>query len=139
MTKSFEIIEHTADIGIRAFGKTRKEVYENAAHGLFSLIVAPKTVRKSESTEISLTGNDPVDLLVTWLHEILFRFDALGYVYADVTVSDVCDTGITATLHGEPIIFDRHEVIAGIKAVTYHAARVEREGDGWVAEVLFDV
>jgi len=139
MPEPFELIEHTADTGIRAFGRTRPQVYENAARGLLSLMASPDSVRLSSEEVIEVEGSDAVDLLVTWLHEILYRFDAQHQVFGEVQVEDFAEWRLRATLRGEQFDPARHEVRAEVKAVTYHAARVERENDGWVAEVLFDV
>lgn len=139
MDKRFETLEHTADIGIRAFGHDRRSLYENAAYGLLSFLVDPATVRRAKVEHVRIEGADPVDLLVAWLHEILFRFDAEGRAYCKATVQAIDETSLTASLHGEAFDPQRHEPVEGIKAVTYHGARVERRGDGWVAEVLFDV
>ena len=137
MAERFEFIEHTADIALRAFGRDRREVYESAALGLLEAMVARKTVRAEDEETIEVEGADPVDLLVAWLHEVLYRFDT-GHVFASVTVNTVSDRRLTATLLGEPFDPERHEVINEIKAVTYHGARVEEEEDAWVAEVVFD-
>jgi len=135
----FEILEHTADVGLRAFGGDLAAVYENAARGMLSLMVSPASVRPAEEETLTVRGADAVNLLVEWLHEILFRFDARGRVYAEVRVEEIAEWRLCARLLGEAFDPERHEVIDEIKAVTYHAARVAREGNRWVAEVLFDV
>ena len=139
MRRRFEILDHTADVGIRALGADIRTVYENAAWGLMSLIVDPRTVCAAEDERVQVEGNDPVDLLVAWLHEILYRFDARGRVYGGVRVLEVRDNILKATLQGEPFDSARHEVTTEIKAVTWHNARVEGTRAGWVAEVFLDV
>jgi len=137
--KPFEFLEHTADIGLRAFGKTLPELYENAARGMLELLASPRSVRATEEEKIEVSGADAVDLLVVWLHEILYRFDARKRIFADVRVDDFGEWRISATLKGERLDLSRHELREEIKAVTYHAARVEKTQEGWVAEVVFDV
>lgn len=139
MTRAFEILDHTADIGVRAFGRTLPQVYENAARGMLALMVRPESVRPVAVDDVEVEGDDAVDLLVTWLHELLFRFDARKQVFAEVMVETVTTRHLRAKLKGEALDLTRHELIREIKAVTYHGARVDQEGDGWVAEVLFDI
>ena len=139
MTEEFEILEHTADVGIRAFGADIRSVYRNAARGLISLIVDPRTVRVAEEERLTVRGNDAVDLLVAWLHEILYRFDGRRRVYAQVDVLEAGENVLRAVLRGEPFDSARHEAREEIKAVTWHGARVERTPTGWVAEVFLDV
>ena len=44
-----------------------------------------------------------------------------------------------ATARGEPIDPERHELDMEVKAITYHGLKVERDGDGWLAEVIVDL
>lgn len=139
MPKRFEIMEHTADIGIRAFGRDLPGVYENAARGMLSLMASPETIRLVDEETVEISGSDAVDLMVAWLHEILFRFDVRHQVFGEVRIEEFDEWRVRGTLKGEAFDPARHEARVEIKAVTYHAARVAQEGDGWVAEVLFDV
>ena len=72
---AYEVFDHTADIGLRAFGKTLPELFEHAAQGMESLMVPPEQVRVRESRDISVEGHDPVSLLINWLNALVFLFD----------------------------------------------------------------
>jgi len=139
MAQPFEIMEHTADVGVRAFGATLPELYANAARGLLSLLAAPGKVRILCEETVTVEGADAVDLMVTWLHEILFRFDTERMAFADVEVLELQPWRLTARLRGEPLDLARHEPGQEVKAVTWHGALVEERGGVWVAEVLFDL
>lgn len=139
MDAPFEIIEHTADAGLRAHGATLPELYANAARGLLSLLAAVEKVRPLREDTITVEGNDAVDLMVSWLHEILFRSSARRMAFADVEVLELRPWRLTARLRGEPLDPARHEPGEEIKAVTWHGARVEECDGGWVAEVLLDL
>jgi len=139
MEQPFEIVEHTADVGLRAYGATEREVCENAARGLMSLLCRPDRIRAAEEYEVRVEGTDAVDLLVRWLHELLFQFDADKRVFSEVHVVEFSASSLRAVLKGEKFDPDRHGPGEEIKAVTYYGARFERSGDGWVAEVLFDI
>ena len=139
MPDPFEILDHTADIGIRAFGPNLPGLFENAARGTLHLIADPESVRPASEEILEVRGSDAVDLLVAWLHEIIFRCDAHHRLFADVRVDHFSRWCLRATLRGEPLDLARHRVRAEIKGVTYHAARVQETAHGWVAEILFDV
>ena len=139
MSKRYEILAHTADIGIRTFGRTLPELYENAARGLLDLLLSPRGVRAKEKETVTVAGADAVDLMIVWLHEVLLRVDARKRAFADVRVTEVSDTRLVAELAGEPFDLSRHKRRREIKGVTYHAAVVEKTESGWMAEVLFDV
>lgn len=132
-------MEHTADVGVRAFGATLPELYANAARGLLSLLAATDKVRPVHEEFITVEGADAVDLMVTWLHEILFRFDARKMAFADVEVQEFSRWRLKARLRGEPLDPTRHEPGQEIKAVTWHGALVEERDGRWVAEVLLDL
>lgn len=139
MRQTFEILEHTADIGVRAYGSTLAEAFEQAARGMLSIMVEPATVRAVEEERIEVTGADAVDLLVTWLMEILYRFDARRRVFADVHVDETGEWRLAGRLAGEPLDRQRHELRTEVKAVTYHHAQVEKTDGGWVVQVIFDI
>lgn len=139
MTQPFEIMEHTADVGVRAHGASLPEVYANAARGLLSLLAAPEKVRPLREELVTVEGADAVDLMVTWLHEILFRFDTRRMAFAEVEVLELQPWRLTARLRGEPLDPARHEPGQEIKAVTWHGALVEERVGQWVAEILFDL
>ena len=101
MDKPFEILEHTADVGVRAFGRTLPELYENAARGMLEVLLDPASVKPAEEETVVVTGTDAVDLLVVWLHEILLRTDARKRAFAQVRVSEVAEWRLVATLSGE--------------------------------------
>jgi len=139
MDKPFEVLEHTADVGIRAFGRTLPELYENAARGMLEVLFDPASVRPVEEETVTVAGADAVDMLVVWLHEIILRADARKRAFAQVRVSEVAEWRLVATLSGETLDRSRHELRAEIKGVPYYGARVERTEEGWVAEVYFDI
>jgi SHS2 domain-containing protein len=139
MDRPFEILEHTADVGLRARGDTEAQACENAARGLMSLLSPSGEVRATEAREVVVEGTDAVDLLVRWLHELLFLFDTEGLLCAEARVIEFSPQRLRAHLRGERFDPARHEPGEEIKAVTYHGARFERSGAEWVAEVLFDI
>ena len=154
MERPFEILEHTADVGIRAFGRTLPELYGNAARGMLEVLLDPASVQPAEEETVAVAGADAVDLLIVWLHEILVRSDAGKRAFAQVRVSEVAEASsavaaataakagwrLAATLKGEPLDRLRHDLRAEIKGVPYYGARVEKMASGgWVAEVYFDI
>jgi SHS2 domain-containing protein len=135
----YEYFEHTADLGIRARAADLNGLFADAATALFAAVVdGLDTVRPVRQVEITVDGTDPDYLLFDWLRELLFRLDADHLLLGkfDVVVSE---TGLKATAWGEPLDPARHVLSHEVKAITYHGLRVEREGDGWIAEVIVDI
>jgi SHS2 domain-containing protein len=135
----YETIEHTADTGIRAFGATEVEAFENAAAGMFSIIADPREVEERDRFTIYVEAEDRETLLVEWLNELLYLLDSKGLLLKRFQITELSDTRLSGTVWGEAIDPSRHQLRLEIKAVTYHQLRVIQTADGWMAEVIFDV
>ena len=141
----FELIDHTADVGLRVWGKDWKELFELAAKGMTSLIVDPLCVNKKERKSLQLKEDDLETLLITWLREILYLMEK-GMVFSDFQVQgDVFSHHIKenytvrALLMGEKIDLKRHDICTEIKAITRHGLSISRCRNHWRANILFDV
>jgi SHS2 domain-containing protein len=135
----YEYFEHTADLGIRVRAADLNSVFADAATALFAAVVdGLDAVRPLQHVAIAIDGTELDYLLFDWLRELLFRFDAEHLVLSKFDVR-VTETGLTATARGEPLDLARHVLSHEVKAITYHGLRVEREGAGWVAEVIVDI
>ena len=134
--RGYEILEHTADVGLRAWGPDLSAVFEQAALGLIAIMGegrGPVTRRE----EIRLDAPDDVALLVDWLSEVLFLFDARSFVPRDIRAS-VASGGVVAEIDGSDA--QRFEQAGpAVKAVTYHDAVVRPTSDGYEARVYLDV
>lgn len=137
--KEFEIIEHTADTGVRAFGATLEETFINAARGMFSIIAETKAATAAESFDIEVEGSDREALLVAWLGELLYLYDSRNVLLGIFAIDQMSETTLKGRAWGEAIDLSRHQPGVDIKAVTWHMLSVRREGSGWIAEVIFDV
>ena len=137
--RSFEFLDHTADVGLRARADSLAELLVACAEGMFAVMVEGGDVRDELAVGIALEAEDAEDLVHAWLRELLFRFSAEGLVVRRYEMHEAAPTHLRATCHGERFDPQRHRGGAEIKAVTYHGFRVERSDQGWTAEVLFDV
>jgi SHS2 domain-containing protein len=134
-----ETFEHTADLGLRIRAGDLDTLFIEAGQALFETIVADlETVRSERRVDIALTGADYDYLLFDWLKELLYHFDAEHLLLGRFEVK-VTGTGLTGSAWGEPLDRTRHELEHEVKAITYHGLRVERTGDGWLAEVIVDI
>ncbi len=136
--KEFEIIDHTADIGIRAYGADIKQVFQRSAKALFSLITDLDKVAEVLYRDIELAAPDRESLLVAWLNELIYLFDAEQILFRRFDISRLDGTGIKARIYGERVNKAKHELIRGVKAATYHMLKIEKS-NGYIAQVLFDI
>ena len=136
--KTFEIMEHTADIGIIACGADLKQAFSHAAEGLFSLIVDLDSVREKSVRPVRVSAIDVEMLLASWLNELIYIFDTEHMVFKRFEIIQITDEHLTADCHGEKVNRRRHELKRSVKAATYHKLRVEKD-NGYRVQVLFDV
>jgi len=138
-TLPFRILEHTADIGFEAFGATVEEVFSNSARALVSLIVDPLSIVPCDATTIHVESSGAENLLVNWLSEILYFFDAEGRVFRDFDVQLIDGKSLTAVARGERFDRARHQVNVQVKAITYHQLVLEQTQEGWHSRVYVDI
>jgi len=138
MEKEFEILEHTADVGIIAYGNAVNEAFANAAKGMFSLITELDKVRDNEHRDIEITAPDQENLLINWLNELNFIFDTENILFKKFEIYEISETGLKARAYGEKADNKKHELKTGIKAATYHMLKIE-EDNGINIQVLFDI
>jgi SHS2 domain-containing protein len=135
----YEVFEHTADIGLHAYGSTLAELFIHAAQGMESLMVPLEQIRTGTSREITVEGHDPVSLLVAWLNELIFLFDTEYLLLRDFVIETISETRLTARVSGEPYDAQRHELSSAIKAVTWHEAAINSTATGYQARIIFDI
>jgi SHS2 domain-containing protein len=138
MEKDFEIIDHTADVGIIAYGADMPQAFANAARGLFSLIVELDEVRETLHREIKVTATDEESLLVEWLNEFIYLFDAENIIFKRFDITQFSNTRLKAIAYGETVDSSRHKLKTGVKAATYHLLRVSKN-NGCKVQVIFDI
>ena len=135
----YETFEHTADLGLRVRAGHLNGLFEDAARALFSVIVVNSdSIELVQEVPIRLSAGRLDDLLFDWLAELLYLCDARHLLFRQFQV-EVRDNQLTAVARGEPIDRSRHELDMEVKAITYHGLKVERDGDGWLAEVIVDL
>ena len=135
----FEYTDHTADMGIKAYGDTLEDLFAHAAEALFGVIVDGETIQPHQQRMITIEGDALEDLLVQWLNELLFLFDTEGLIFQHFDVTFKNAASLKATASGETVDPSRHDIKTTIKAVTYHDAKIRKDHDGWVCQVLLDL
>ncbi len=132
----YELLEHTADIGVRAVGARLEEVFEQATLGLADVLGAWRP-GPGQRAPIMVEAGDLGALLVDWLGEVLYVQEMGGTAIGAVKVERVADGRASGSVSLRPA--DPPLEGTMVKAVTYHRLRVEQTDGGWVAEVYFDV
>ncbi len=137
--RGFELFAVTADHGIHAWAPDPSELFRQAALGLWSLIVAPRNVRRERRVPVTVEADDRESLLVAWLNELLFVHEVDAFAACDATIAAWTETRVQAEIWGEALDPGRHEVVGHVKAATYHGLRIAVTDGRWDAWVVVDV
>ena len=147
MIKDFELIPHTADLQLRVYGHSLKQLFQHAVMGMFQSIgpkaPACKVVHDRlvcnqlpMHHDVACDAPDIESLLVTFLSQALYLSDIHNEAYLDALIHEVSDKSVRATLLGVSIT--GFEVVE-IKAVTYHNLAVKQRDGQWQADIVFDI
>lgn len=130
------LVDHTADLMVRAFGETLEECFANAAYALFDQTVDLSGIGTGEETEIRASGIDDEDRLYSFLSEMLFIEDCDNLILKEFEVSFDGDD-VVCKAKGETLDRSRHRIRSEVKAVTYHMMEIDRNTPS--VTVIFDV
>ena len=133
--KKFEILEHKADLKIKAFGGTREELFLNMLAGMEDSL-RPEGMGGIDAQEIKISSLDSETLLVDFLSQVLYLNHINQAVYTDIKFQKLINNELEGELIGRKVESFGEE----IKAVTYHDLKVaQKDSDKWEATVLFDI
>ena len=147
MNKVFEQLPHTADIKIRVFGSSVKELFRNAVIGMFQVVRPIAAGCRVEedllvcdelpiAREVSVNSIDQSALLVDFLSDLLSLSDIHNEAYLDATIHELSDTQVRATVRGVKVT--GFEVVE-LKAVTYHECQISEKDGRWQVDIVFDI
>jgi SHS2 domain-containing protein len=136
--KPFEIIDHTADVGIVAYGSDIKELFSNAALALVSLVTDIEDVREDFRRDVKIQSQDEDGLLVDWLNELIYLLDTEHTVFRRFDITSLDLGCLEAACYGEAIDPRRHTMRMEVKAATYHMLKID-EYNGYRVQVILDV
>jgi SHS2 domain-containing protein len=141
----FKRVEHLSDTGIEFYGNSPERLFENAAMGMFSIIIDRDGVVSRDKIRISIViDQDSLeDLLILWLEKIIYHFETASMVFAVFNINSIIRSGqgciLKAEIRGENFDGKRHVIKTGIKAPTYHQLKVKKNGQKWWGRVIFDI
>jgi len=135
----FEFFDHTADLGGHIFGATPEGLFQNAATSVYHALGTFHLKPERTTLSLTLTANSQEELLVEFLGELLFRFDAHRLLFDQIEILQLKTCSLIAKLTGAEVDLSRSEPNYEIKAVTYHHATVEPHNGHWRATIIFDV
>jgi len=134
----YELINHTADLGIAVKGESLSDLFKTAASAMLSQMLNLDDIKEDTSRSIQVQGENLEDLLVRWLNELLFLVSS-GYISKNFDIEKITSHLISAKVYGEKINLARHPLNIEIKATTYHQLEVKKSNSHWQTMIIFDV
>ncbi len=135
----YQIIDHTADLGIIVKGPDVENLFILAAQAMTDIMVKGDISEKTATRDVLVEGEDFPDLMVRWLGEILYLFEGENLIVDSIEVKSISPFQLKSTLTLTSFYPDHHRVLREIKAVTYHQISVNKVDDEWEAKVIFDI
>ncbi len=130
---------HVADVGVRGFGATMAQAFEQAALAMTAVITNPEWVRAQSCVEIACEAPDPGILLADWLNALVFEMATRGMLFSRFEVT-IEGRHLSAKAWGEPVDVARHSPAAEVKGATLSELDVAEDNAGtWHAQCIVDV
>jgi SHS2 domain-containing protein len=127
----------TSDVMFEAYGKTVKEVFENSAEAMFSIICKVKKVLPKKPMNIELKASSVEELMINWLQELISMVDTEEMFFSKFKIIKIDDRQLKARVWGEPITPSKGETV--VKAVTYYKYKFEKTDKGYIVNVSLDI
>jgi SHS2 domain-containing protein len=134
----WEHYEHPPDLGVRGFGESKAEAFEQAALAMTAAVADPGMVRPFDSIALLCRAPDDERMLVEWLNAVAREMAVRRMLFSKFKVR-LQDGSLTGEARGEMIDPARHRPAMEVKRATSATARVARHADGWVAQAVIDV
>jgi SHS2 domain-containing protein len=125
--------------GFEVWGKTKEQVFESAGKAFFNIMWHIDTQQQNEPETIEVTGNDLEELLVNFLEEFLYLYDAKGLVCTGIEIESISADKVRAKVWLQKFNDAGDQELLGVKAVTYHQLFIGRKNDSWTARIFLDI
>ena len=138
--EKYTFFDHTADVGIIAYGNSLEELFLNAAMAVFETIAELESIIETVSIKIEVESETVEELIVEWLRELLYQHGVREVFFKRVEINSINETSVSAIAYGEPILLSKHIFNTEIKNITYHKLKVEKLPDNtWQAQIVLDL
>jgi protein archease len=137
--KKYRLMTRQSELAVKVVGNSQADLFANSAFALFDVMTDVEKIEIKERLPLEVEGVDRDDLMVNWMRELLYLYQGSGYLLREFLVREVKDTLVKADVCGEKIDPDRHEIKKEVAAVAYHQSRMEKTGNQWTAQLIFEV
>jgi SHS2 domain-containing protein len=138
LPEGVRLLDHTADVIVEATGPTLEACLARLGAGMFAIFAPPRGPGRQHRLQVEVEADDPQELAIAWLQELLFRSDVGGLALTGFEV-ELEGRRLRAQVEGRELLPQEQLLGPSVKAPTRHELRVEPGGEGWKAHVVLDV
>jgi SHS2 domain-containing protein len=135
----YRVTTRQSELAVKVLGNSQVNLFANSAFALFDVMTEVEKIDIKERMPLEVEGTDRDDLLVNWMRELLYLYQGSGYLLKEFHIREAKDTLVKAEVCGEKIDPDRHEIKREIVGVAYHQSRMQKTGDQWTAQLIFEI
>lgn len=137
--KRYRLTTRQSELAVRVSGNSQADLFANSAFALFDVMTDIDKVDIKDRIPLEVEGVERDDLMVNWMRELLYLYQGSGYLLKEFYIREAKDTLVKAEVCGEKIDPDRHEIKKEILGVAYHQSRMQKTGDQWTAQLIFEI
>ena len=137
---AYEYLEHEADIGILAMGKTREQAFEEGAKAMFNVMVDVEKVEPKKKVEVSAASDQLDTLFVEWLNALLAEKDLKSMAFSEfkVTIEEGENFRLKAEAWGDELKSEQNYKTE-VKAATYSGLKYKQVFDEHHLQCVLDI
>ena len=141
--RGYVFLEHTADVYIKAWGKTLEDAFSQGGIAFIDVITDPKYISPKIEKKITVTGEDIYFLLYNWLDELLYTFSVEQLVFSRIDVEKIEHLDnyykLSATCYGEVFDINKHPPEVEVKGVTFNLMKIEEKNNKVLLYFVLDI
>ena len=137
--KRYRLTTRQSELAVRVSGNSQADLFANSAFALFDVMTDIDKVDIKDRIPLEVEGVERDDLMVNWMRELLYLYQGSGYLLKEFYIREAKDTLVKAEVCGEKIDPDRHEIRKEILGVAYHQSRMQKTGEQWTAQLIFEI
>ncbi len=140
---SIKFLDHPSDVYIEVKAESLEEAFALCGKALYDVMTDIDAIKAQEKVEVVVEGFDLYSLLYSWLEELLYLFDAKGFLGSDVKVEEIVKANenfkLKAIILGEKYDPQRHTSKTAVKAATYHLMEIKEENGNYTIRFVLDI
>jgi len=138
---AFEFLSHTADIKIRAYGKTLEEAFKNSALALKEVMSNNAKIAQKSKRKIEIESENKESLLYDFLEQFLYLFDAESFILSKIENLSIekSKTGLILKAEVTGDNSRNYKFTNDVKAITYNEMSIKEHKNEFTITFVLDV